>query len=598
MSAAGAVKGKGKGGKGRRVVMPNNPPRAAETPAAVGAANGTGAAAPGRAAERRIDPSCGIARTLHEFIAGHGAVPGVRLWAEAPDSASATAGHPAGAAAVAYPGGAGHVERIEDWGAGDEGGDGWGDDPAPAVPPRTCSPAAAPAAPPAPPPAAAVSAPPPASPGGAAPRSPAGSPHRSPPAPGSSGAPAGSASPRSQDGAAAAAGAPAGGTAAQDYGEDWGGGDGAAPEEEYAAWWSVNEAVYSEVLARATAWFPDRPAAAEAAANLICERVHPEHLRSALGDEAAMGLIMVDVEESFAREGHLGPAAPSGQGTERVAPSAAAARRARSAAAAAGPERRVDPADGGAYTREEFFAEYGDYEKWDQCAPPSGEPGSSSPAAKPQRQRAKRRHAAGERQGQSPAEEAEADAEARAGNLWLQTLEWPEEPPVRKTGVGVSYEFLDHTADVILHGWDTTLLRTWEQLVLAMFAYMVNDGDRTLEGSVRITDSIDVAVDGLDRDYLLMKFMQEFLYYFADPERKLLIREVRIVGADFDSIPMRLAARGWGERHRPHGPDRHPKGTDVKAVTLECMQNHPPGHDTESPSVPSDHWSCYCIVDI
>eukprot|EP00756_Hemistasia_phaeocysticola_P033935 Hpha_TRINITY_DN16493_c6_g1::TRINITY_DN16493_c6_g1_i1::g.159836::m.159836 len=261
----------------------------------------------------------------------------------------------------------------------------------------------------------------------------------------------------------------------------------------------------------------------------------------------------------------------------------------RGRAVRAAEEKRVDPADGQEYTQEEFQAEYGGLDEWEAAKP-------KETVAKPRRERVRKvRQEAEVKVG--TLENIVSAEDAAVGNKWLASLEWPEEHPVRETGLGLNYEFLDHTADVILHSWARSKKECWELLVLAMFAYMVNDGEKTLEDAVGLGEIVDVCVEATDEDWLLMKYMQEFLFHFADPDRKVVLREVRIVGLDLESTPMRVAARGYGELYRPKGPDRHPKGTDVKAITLELMRHHPPGQD-ESEKVPADHWGSYCIVDI
>eukprot|EP01065_Artemidia_motanka_P039284 TRINITY_DN4815_c0_g1_i1.p2 TRINITY_DN4815_c0_g1~~TRINITY_DN4815_c0_g1_i1.p2 ORF type:complete len:423 (+),score=152.11 TRINITY_DN4815_c0_g1_i1:48-1271(+) len=307
---------------------------------------------------------------------------------------------------------------------------------------------------------------------------------------------------------------------------------------------------------------------------------HVDEVVPLLVDDSLLESALIDAEDHLAGVGVEAAAADDDD-----APAIQLRSRAREAAE----EKRTDPTDGNLYTKAEFVAEYGGVEEWDAAAPKARD-------ARPQRARGGRRH---QRQPEDVAADESEEREAQeAGNRWLRDLEWPSEPPSRKTGLGISYEFLDHTADVILHTWAKTKMESWEQQVLAMFAYMVNDGANVLEDSVAITEHVDICVDALDEDYLLMKYMQEFLYHFANPDRKIVFREVRIVGVDFESRPMRLAARGWGELYRPHGADRHPKGTDVKAVTLECMRHNEPGKDTESAVVPQDCWSSYCIVDI
>lgn len=76
----------------------------------------------------------------------------------------------------------------------------------------------------------------------------------------------------------------------------------------------------------------------------------------------------------------------------------------------------------------------------------------------------------------------------------------------------IQYEFLDHPADVQLHAWGDTLDEAFEQVTIAMFAYIT---DIT---TVSIESHIDVEVEGIDMLSLLYQLMDEFLFNFcAEP---------------------------------------------------------------------------------
>lgn len=80
-----------------------------------------------------------------------------------------------------------------------------------------------------------------------------------------------------------------------------------------------------------------------------------------------------------------------------------------------------------------------------------------------------------------------------------------ELPPIR-------YEFLDHPADVQLHAWGDSLEEAFEQVTMAMFAYMTD------VQTVDMVTHVDVAAEGVDMMSLLFHFMDEFLFNFAaDP---------------------------------------------------------------------------------
>lgn len=175
----------------------------------------------------------------------------------------------------------------------------------------------------------------------------------------------------------------------------------------------------------------------------------------------------------------------------------------------------------------------------------------------------------------------------------------------------VKYEFLDHTADVQIHAWGDDLQETFEQVntigkigidlianlqaAVAMFAYM------TEIDKINVAYSFDIEAKGEDLMSLLYHFLDEWLFAFsADPnfiavyvidykycECRLidfhLFRSIKIL--EFDRENFSIKARGWGESF---DLEKHPQGTEVKAITYSNMQIY----DT------ADKHEAYVIIDI
>jgi SHS2 domain-containing protein len=126
----------------------------------------------------------------------------------------------------------------------------------------------------------------------------------------------------------------------------------------------------------------------------------------------------------------------------------------------------------------------------------------------------------------------------------------------------IKYEYLDHTADVQLHAWGDTLQEAFEQCAMAMFAYM------TEIDKVDNFGSVDIQAEGHDMLSLLYGFLDEFLFTFnADPN--FLSRKVHITS--FDRENFKITATGYGETF---DLQKHPQGTEVKAITYSNMQFH------------------------
>lgn len=126
----------------------------------------------------------------------------------------------------------------------------------------------------------------------------------------------------------------------------------------------------------------------------------------------------------------------------------------------------------------------------------------------------------------------------------------------------IKYEYLDHPADVQLHSWGDDLIEAFEQIAVAMFGYMTE-----LE-YVEIKMTGDIEAEGHDMLSLLFHYLDEFLFLFsADPF--FIPRKVKIL--EFDRTNFRIKARGYGE---VFDIDKHPQGTEVKAITYSNMQVH------------------------
>jgi SHS2 domain-containing protein len=128
------------------------------------------------------------------------------------------------------------------------------------------------------------------------------------------------------------------------------------------------------------------------------------------------------------------------------------------------------------------------------------------------------------------------------------------------------YEYLDHTADVQLHSWGETLIESFEQIAISMFAYMTD-----IE-SVEMTETheLEVKLDSGDIDdiNLVFHWLDEWLFVFS-AERFFIPR--KIVIKEFDMDKGYIKAIGYGE---PFLLGKHPQGTEVKAITYSNLQVH------------------------
>lgn len=139
------------------------------------------------------------------------------------------------------------------------------------------------------------------------------------------------------------------------------------------------------------------------------------------------------------------------------------------------------------------------------------------------------------------------------------------------------YEFLDHTADVQIHAWGVDLRETFENAAVAMTAYITDIN------KVEIQTKETIRVQAQDLTGLLYRFLDDILFLFnADPF--LLTKRVRILEMKTDN-EFSIEAECYGE---PFSMDKHPQGTEIKAITYSAMRIN------DNP----DRSEVYFIVDI
>ncbi|XP_070620974.1 protein archease isoform X2 [Erythrolamprus reginae] len=95
---------------------------------------------------------------------------------------------------------------------------------------------------------------------------------------------------------------------------------------------------------------------------------------------------------------------------------------------------------------------------------------------------------------------------------------------------------------------------------MAMFGYM------TYTETVEPLDTVKVEAEGHDMHSLLFNFLNEWLYKFS-AEEFFIPREVKVL--HIDRMNFKIRSIGWGEEF---SLQKHPQGTEVKAITYSAMQ--------------------------
>lgn len=135
---------------------------------------------------------------------------------------------------------------------------------------------------------------------------------------------------------------------------------------------------------------------------------------------------------------------------------------------------------------------------------------------------------------------------------------------------------LDHPADVQIHSWGKSLEEAFEQAAVGIYGIMTE-----LETVDPIQEE-KIEASGHDLESLLFNFLDECLFTFS-AEPYLCGCQVKIT--EFNKEEFSLTAVLKGEQFNL---DKHPQGTEVKAITYSNLQIHQKPDDVE----------IYVIVDI
>ncbi|MBU8934529.1 MAG: archease [candidate division Zixibacteria bacterium] len=119
------------------------------------------------------------------------------------------------------------------------------------------------------------------------------------------------------------------------------------------------------------------------------------------------------------------------------------------------------------------------------------------------------------------------------------------------------FEFLEHTADVIVRASGDNLEEAFAAAGEAMFALITDIS------SIEPVKEISIEIESPDRNSLLVRFLSELiLIHEVD---LMLFREIDVTLRDDNQ----LTAVGYGERF---DPNRHEPGLHVKAVSYHMLE--------------------------
>lgn len=125
----------------------------------------------------------------------------------------------------------------------------------------------------------------------------------------------------------------------------------------------------------------------------------------------------------------------------------------------------------------------------------------------------------------------------------------------------VGFKFLDHTADVSVESWGSTLEDAFSQTALSLMTTITPDLDQI---SPKIERKIQIEAE--DKEALLFDFLSEFLYLFDVYD--LVFGTIIVETIQKSQNRYKLQAWAKGEKF---DKNKHKIGTEVKAITYSFI---------------------------
>ena len=123
------------------------------------------------------------------------------------------------------------------------------------------------------------------------------------------------------------------------------------------------------------------------------------------------------------------------------------------------------------------------------------------------------------------------------------------------------YKFIEHTADVRVRSWGSTLEEACAQVALSLMETISPNLKKVNQNLVR-----EINVESEDKYALVVDFLTEFLYIFDVEE--LIFNEIDVQLIKFNNATYQLKAVAKGEKFNKR---MHDIGTEVKAITYSFM---------------------------
>ncbi len=118
------------------------------------------------------------------------------------------------------------------------------------------------------------------------------------------------------------------------------------------------------------------------------------------------------------------------------------------------------------------------------------------------------------------------------------------------------YEFFEHTADVGVRVWGSTVAEFLTQAAKALTELLVT------ESPVAVAETRPIALTAVSTEELLVAWLNELLFWFATD--RFLVSDCQI-----EATETTMTGQALGERFNPK---RHAQGTEVKGVTHHQLQ--------------------------